>query len=348
MVDPAAPPGAKWHPGHYALVSEDRYRAMAKDPALAAEFEAWVASLPKGIVGVQGGAYWVDLEAGVGVYDFSLIEAQLEICQRRGKRLFCTIGEKIFNSDLDPAPAYIWERYQGIVPFTPARGSTARIWDPRVLAHFKGLLAALGARFDDEPYLEGIEFMETSFSCDPIAEKGLGYDADDYVQAYKDMLLAARTAFPSTVIIQETNWLPYPAEELRAKMEGFFAYCESIGVGVGGPDLYPDSQRDARQNRVAAYEFFPRWAGRIPLASDVQRPQYEGKFWYDGELVSLGSFTPQGILDMGIDTLKLNYIFWSRQDGDPSLRFEFKRDVIPTLERNHWPIHSAWPSALGG
>jgi len=52
--------------------------------------------------------------------------------------------------------------------------------------------------------------------------------------------------------------------------------------------------------------------GRIPLASDVQYPQFAGSMWYHGE----------------------------------RHRFGFTSDVISLLERRNWPIHSAYPFAL--
>lgn len=343
-TDPPPPADAKWHPGHYALVYDSRFLDMSDDPGLAAEFETWVGSLPAGMVGIQGGAYWSNLEMSKGEYDFRLIDIQLAVCRRMGKRLFCTIGEKVFNLPMSPAPAYIAEELDGIVAFTPSVGSTARIWDPRVLERFCLLVDALGARYDADPYFEGIEFMETSFSCDSIAEAGRGYTSIDYVNAYKVLLARARAAFPTSVIIQETNFLPVTGAADEIDMEEFITYCAGIGIGIGGPDLYSDSERNPAQTRIPAYEYFPRFAGRIPLASDVQYPEYAGTMWYHGEKRWFGNFTPQGLLDMAINTLKLNYVFWCAVERKSELRFGFTGDVIPALERNGWAIHSGWPT----
>lgn len=344
VTEPSAPDGKKWHPGHYALVHDSRFLSMADNPSLTAEFENWVSSLPRGIAGIQGGAYWKDIETSKGVYDFRLIDIQLEICKRHQKRLFCTISEKQFNKPWSPAPEYISTEYDGVAAMSPSSGQAARIWDQRVLDRFCLLIDELGARYEKEEYLEGIEFMETSLSCDPSVETARGFSVNDYIGAYRTLLARAKKAFPDSVVIQEVNYLPSSGAAGETSMAEFISYCDEIGVGIGGPDLYSDSQRNPRKKRVASYRFFPEYAGRIPLASDVQYPEYACSMWYHGERTWFGDFTPQGLLDMGINTLKLNYIFWCAVEKDANTRFGFTSDVLPALEKNGWPIHSGWPS----
>lgn len=344
---PAPPQGKKWSPGHYALVYDSRFLSMVDNPALIAEFDSWVASLPPGIIGVQGGAYWRDLEKEKGVYDFRLIDIQLEICARYGKKLFCSISEKQFNMPWSPAPRYISTEYDGVVPMTPSTGQSARIWDTRVLERFCLLIDALGERYDSHPSFEGIEFMETSFSCDPKVEAQRGYRTNDYITAYITLLTRARKAFRNSVIIQELNDLPSTGAVDEITMADFVAACADIGVGIGGPDLYPDTQRNPKRRRIASYDFYTDYAGKIPLACDVQYPECAGKMWYQGNVTWFGNFTPQGLLDMGINTLRLNYIFWCAVEKTPQTRFGFTRDVLPVLAKNRWPIHTAWPESAG-
>lgn len=342
-TEPPAPEGKKWHPGHYALVYDHRFLSMADNPGLILEFESWVASLPPEMKGIQGGAYWTNLETDKGVYDFRLIDIQLEICERYNKQLFCTVSEKQFNMPWSPAPEYISSEYDGVVPMTPSNGQAARIWDPGVLERFCLLIDALGERYDDEAFFEGIEFIETSFSCDPAAEEARGYGVNDYIGAYQTLLYRAKRAFPDSVVIQELNHLPSRGSDNEITMAEFAAFCDSIGVGIGGPDLFSDSQRNPAHNRIPSYEYFPSFSGKIPLASDVQYPEYAGTMWYHGKQTWFGNFTPQGMLDMGINTLKLNYIFWCAVEKDTNTRFGFTSDVIPALQKNNWPIHTAWP-----
>jgi endo-1,4-beta-xylanase len=46
----------------------------------------------------------------------------------------------------------------------------------------------------------------------------------------------------------------------------------------------------------------------------------------------LGTFTPEGIYEMGVNTLKLNYIFWAVCEGKDK-NFTFSHDVLPHLKR---------------
>ncbi len=301
-----------------------------------------MAGLPKGITGIQGGARWSDLEGTPGAYDFSLIDAQLEACRRHGKRFFCTLAEKTFNRPDSPAPGYIASDYDGVAEMSSASGKTARIWEARVLERFCLLIDELGAKYDGDPYFVGIEFMETAFNCDPKEELRRGFAAEDYDQAYKTLLGRARKAFPTSVIIQEINYLP-SGERGLAELA---AFCAENGIGLGGPDLYPDKERDRNQRRIPAYDFFPLYAGEIPLASDVQYPEYAGSLWIGGKKRRIGEFTPQGILDMALGTLKLNYVFWCAVERQSGLRFGFSADVLPMLEATRWAIHKDPPASI--
>lgn len=328
----------KWHPGHYALPLDHTFLTMNKNPAVAEKFELFVASLPVEIIGVQGGAYWSMLESEKDLYDFSLIKTQLQICAKYKKYFFCTISEKQFGAIKNPVPDYIvtdLEYHGGLAPFRDGHGSQARIWDPAVLNRFNKLISEIGKRFDQEPYFEGIEFVETSLNIDYNIER---FDPADYITALKQRLASAKKAFPTSVVIQETNWLPGASKE---QMADFFQFCKEEGVGIGGPDLIPDTERIPERPRIPAYEFFPKYAGEMPLASDVQSPQYQG---YVGNKI-IGTLTTEGIYDMGVNTLKLNYIFWGVCDWK-NTNFTFSRDVIPYIKYMKGKINTKCPVNL--
>lgn len=316
---------AKWHPGHYALYVDNSVLTADRVPAAAQAFERLVASLPDEIIGLQGGAYWAQLEPEKDRFDLSLIELQLRICARHHKRFFCTVSEKRWGDWISPAPEYLRTDpayHGGVIRFRNSRGSQARLWEPAILERFNKLIAALGRRFDKEPYFEGIEFVETAADVDPAEANTT---PTDYINALKCRLRAAKQAFPTTVVLQEINWLP---GNDREQMADFFRFCRAAGVGIGGPDLIPDRQRAPQRPRIPAYEFFPQYAGQLPLASDVQEPQYLG---HVGNKI-LGTLTPEGIYEMGVNTLKLDYFFWAVCDGK-NQNFTFSHDVLPYLKR---------------
>ena len=329
----------KWHPGHYALTIDHSLLSMGHNPAAAARFERWVASLPDEITGVQSGAYWSTLEPQKDRYDLSIIEEQLRICAKYKKRLFLTVSEKQFGTSDVPVPDYIVSDPQyrdGLVTFTDMPVTQARIWDPAVLGRFNRLLVQMGKRFDQEPYFEGVEFVETALRLDYKREK---YDPAKYISSLKKRLAAAKKAFPTSVVIQETNWIPGAGP---GDFADFFRFCHGIGVGIGGPDLIPDAERAAERPRIPAYEFFPAYAGKMPLASDVQSPEYQGRF---GKGIFFGTLTPQGIFDMGVNTLKLNYIFWAACDWK-NTDFTFSGDVLPYIRRMKGRMNTGRPANL--
>jgi hypothetical protein len=328
----------KWHPGHYALVLEHSFLTINTDARAAERFERFVSSLPDEITGIQSGVYWSMLESGKDIYDLSLIEKQLQICAKYKKYLFFTISEKQFDGKNPPVPSYLINEPQyhgGLVYFRDGRGSQARIWDPAVLERFNRLVSEIGDHFDQEPYFEGIEFVETSLNIDYSQEN---FNPTKYIDALKQRLASAKKAFPSSVILQETNWLPGVG---RKEMSDFFEFCRQTGVGIGGPDLIPDYERVPERPRIPAYEFFPQYGGEMPLASDVQPPQYQGKTGNK----TIGTLTPKGIYDMGVNTLKLNYIFWGVCDWK-NTNFTFTQNVLPYLKQMNGKINTAYPENL--
>jgi hypothetical protein len=328
----------KWHPGHYALVLDHAFLTINTDSRAAEKFERLVSSLPDEIIGLQCGAYWNLLEPEKDTYDFSLIEKQLQICAKYKKYLFLTVSEKQFDGKNQPVPDYLINEPQyhgGLVTFQDGNGSQARIWDPAILERFNKLISEIGKRFDQEPYFEGIEFVETSLNIDFYSEN---FNPTEYIAALKQRLISAKKAFPNSIILQETNWLPGAGKK---EMSDFFEFCRLTGVGIGGPDLIPDAERIPERPRIPAYEFFPEYASKMPLASDVQPPQYQGR---TGNKI-IGKLTPEGIYNMGINTLKLNYIFWGVCDWK-NTNFTFTNDVLPYLKQTKAKINTTYPENL--
>lgn len=332
----------QWHPGHYVTPNRS-YLKMAHDRRVEETAEKLIASLPPTIVGVKGGAYWRNLETSEGVYDFTVIEKQLAMCARHHKYFLCAISERHFNPVEKPVPDYLYEpKYRGVatfpIPQCGVRGSIARIWDPTVLDRFNRLVAELGKRFSREPFFEGIVFVETALNRGPSMTD---LTLDSYVNALKSRLIHAKKAFPYSVVLQETNWLINGLPSNKQSMADLVRFCHDIGAGISGPDLIPDRQRDPARPRCLAYEFYPQFAGRMPLGCNIEDPEYMGKV---GSM-HLGQLTPEGIYQMGMDTLKLNYFFWSLRDK-PGDNFTFSGDVLPLLKKMEGKVHTTRPENL--
>lgn len=316
----------KWNPGHYVLLI-NKYRK--KDP------ENFIASLDKNFKGVQMRVYWRDLEVEKNHYNFNKIERIVAILKKYDKRLFLQIDERMFHSDERPLPDYLYKEPEyegGAEPFgrDKKKGSVAKIWIPTVLNRFNNLIEALGNRFDREPAFEGINFPETSIAIHRWKAKN--FSKTKYLNALKLRLQAAKQAFPHSVVIQYVNFLGKNKEEL----EGFIRYCYETGVGIGGPDLVPDIGRHKNQKRIPAYSYYPFYAGKMPLGVAVQQPELTRKW---------GIFTLDAFWDMGINTLKLNYIFWLSMDWR-KLTHSFSRDITPYIKKKEGKINSQCPENL--
>ena len=311
----------KWNPGHYILPTSE------KDLD---KIELILANPENCIVGIQGYFLWRDLEIEKDFYDFSKIEQLLQLVKRYNKHLFVQVSDRTFKLDEIPVPDYLYEDplYKGGVEPRPNIGPVSRIWDSNVNERFNKLLKKLG-RFDIDPNFEGIAFEESALGID----KNTALDFTE--QAYADGLLsrnkAAVDAFPNSVVIQYMNW--GPDKFLDSVIEQLYV----IGAGIGGPDLVPDEGRYLTKGRIPAYDYYPLYAGKMPLGTAVQTPNL-----MRDDINKKGHFTLDGFWDMGLNTLKLNYIFWSFTE-QPWHKFSFTKDILPYINEKNGQINRACP-----
>lgn len=314
----------KWNPGHYVYLTK-KFRNI--DP------ESFIAGLDSNFKGVQMLLYWKDIEIKKNQYNFIKIEKMLKTLKKYDKRLFLQLNERIFHSDARPIPDYLYEESEysgGAVPFGNKQGSVAKIWNPNVLNRLKLLIEALGNRFDREPAFEGINFEETAINIDRTNAKN--YSTSKYVDALKSQLQAAKKAFPHSVIIQYVNYLGRNKEDLIK----FIHYCYETGVGIGGPDLVPDIGRHKHKARIPAYDYYPLYDGKIPLGCAVQLANFTRK---------KGVFTLDAFWNMGIHTLKLNYIFWASVEWK-KFTHSFSRDIAPYVKKKNGKINTQCPDKI--
>lgn len=311
----------KWNPSHYVMLTR-KYKKI--DP------ENFIASLDNNFKGVQIKLSWRDFEVEKNHYNFNDIERILAILKKYDKRLFLQITERSFKSDKRPIPDYLYEEpeYEGGAEPFKREGSVAKIWNPAVLKRFNNLIKALGNRFDCEPAFEGINFPETALPVDK--KKAKNFSKSKYVNAMKLRLQAAKKAFPHSVVIQYINYLP------KEELEGFIRYCYETGVGMGGPDLVPDIGRHENKKRIPAYDYYQFYAGKMPFGMAVQSPNFTRK---------KGIFSLDDFWDMGVNTLRLNYIFWAAVEGR-NYTHSFARDIAPYVRKKSGKINTQCPENL--
>jgi hypothetical protein len=99
---------------------------------------------------------------------------------------------------------------------------------------------------------------------------------------------------------------------------------KEIGVGLGGPDVYPRPSSLSDPAR-GVYRLYAPLSGTVPLGAAVQSPDYSVASWKRTAAFNRGEdrasvlVTPEEEqpipvrehLQLARDTLKLNYLFWS-------------------------------------
>ncbi len=282
------------------------------------------------IVGAQLRYTWRELEPERDRYDLRPLLDDLAFLESHGKLLFVQLQDVSFSEEVlvpdylrtDPAFGGGVARkydYEGDDE-TNAQfdGWVARRWDPAVRARFIKLLEALGEEVDGR--IEGLNLPETSVG---FGESGKlhpeGFSYDRYVEGVKAIMAAARRAFPRSCVIQYANfmpgeWLPWTD---HGYLRAVYAYAESIGVGVGGPDLLP--YRKGQQNH--SYPLIAARGPNILAGVAVQDGNLEDKNPATGERVTVAE-----LYRFAKDRLRLDYIFWGRQEP------YYSEEILPYIQ----------------
>lgn len=303
----AAPVPAKWHPGHYIFVG---HGAIRDDLIALPEFR-----------GIQRCYSWAKLEPERDRYDFSSIRDDLARLRPLGKQLVLQIQYKAFGQGQRHCPGYLQGTEFGGGVYRASSGSWDPVlWNDRVGERMAALFAALGREFDRNPGIEAAVLPETSPSAqlEKFPQAGVEpFTTERYVAALKQHMLALRRAFPNTVVIQYAN---FP----QSALPDLIAYMKEIGVGLGGPDVYPRPS-NLSDPQKGIYRFYRSLAGTVPLGAAVQSPDYSVASWKRTAAFNRGQDRASAVvtadeekpiptrehLQLAHDTLHLNYLFWS-------------------------------------
>jgi hypothetical protein len=308
LLGAAEPPPVKWHPGHYIFVNG----ALTEEVLTLSHFR-----------GVQKGYTWREFEPEEGRYDFSTLRTDLALARKHGRQLVAQLTYKSFVKGERQVPDYIkGPEFGGGVYVTFKGGLYPVIWNHQVGERFEALIAALGREFDRDPNLEAVNLPETAPGAylDRSPQAGVETYSDEiYLEALKRHMTALRHAFPNTVVIQYTNYPPKVLDRLTD-------YEKEIGVGMGGPDVYPreDVLSDPEKG---AYRLYAKLAGTVPLGAAVQRSNYavaykkraalgRGFTKLNGKPIVITPEDEKPIpvrehLQLAREKLKLNYLFWA-------------------------------------
>lgn len=279
-------------------------------------------ALPQ-VAGAQLTYTWRELEPERDQYDFSAIREHLELLRRHDKRLFVQLADVTF-SERPPVPAYLLsdsafhggaarklEGGDGVFD-----GWVARRWDPAVRSRFALLLAALGREFDGQ--VEGVNLVETAIGFEDPKFHPPGFTFESYAEGVRATLRDLRRAFTQSRVIVYANFMPgesRPGVD-RGYLSSIHALADSLGAGVGGPDVLP--HREGQQ------------ANSLPLIAARGPRTIAGMAVQDGNLRDRDPATGEPvtvdfIYRYAADVLRLDYLFWGTEEPF------FSRDVLPYL-----------------
>ena len=301
-------------PHNYIFFGEDRERitdtAFLSDPH---------------IIGAELTYTWRELEPTADHYDLSAIRRDLAFLQQHGKRLFLQVQdvsftERIVTPDyLRTDPAYhggIARKYEAVAGDSAHfDGWVARRWDPAVRERFARLLRAIAGEFDGS--IEGVVLPETAIGFEG-ATPPQGFSGEAYAEGVRENLSAARDAFQRSCVVIYANFMPHGSlpGSGHAFLREVYQHAESIGAGVGGPDILP-------------YRPFQR-SSSLPLIAQRPAGIIAAMAVQDGNLADRDPktghrITVHELYDSAVTTLRLNYIFWGTEEP------YFTSDVLPFL-----------------
>jgi len=337
-----APAGKiKWNPGHYMASNTLIYPGRPLS-TLIPEMNAL--NNQDAILGYRIIITWNALEdATAGRYDFSLLDAilsRLKAAYNKPKRLVLVVLPGAFrDSGGAGVPAYIRNSSAyGPSPYPgsygwwgPSAGAvgavSAALWRPAVMARYIALISALGARYDSDPYFEGIMIQEDAW----IVSTGTYYSPSDYnggslIEQLEAMLTTATAAFPTTNVIMENTWVDdsTPAQQFEqwliehrvapgaADTVGQKAF--NLGYGTADRGLSWGLKAYFGLTQTGSSYGGPDYRGTARAMLDVESQELAGSH-YQAWGGAPSGFTPLDIITAANQSYKASHLFWTHFFG---------------------------------
>lgn len=312
------PPLASAAPAHYVFVNRDRERIHD---------EAFLGA--PGIAGAEIKYTWKELEPERDRYALGHVLEDLTFLERHGKRLVVQLQDATFDERIN-VPSYLLtdpafhggaaRKYEAQDNGDSARfeGWIARRWDPAVQERYARLLRVLADSLDGR--IEALVLPETATEFSGgAAHMPAGFTPEAWRDGILAQMSAARAAFRRSRVIQYANFMPgeWLPKDDHGYLRAVYGHADSIGAGVGGPDLMPTR----REFRAHSYPLIAaRRRDRVCAGLAVQ----------DNNLAAVDKLTKQRVTvpmlaAFAADSLHLDYVFWGLQEP------YYSRDVLPWL-----------------
>jgi hypothetical protein len=207
------------------------------------------------------------------------------------------------------------------------------------MARYIALVQAIAARYDNEPYFEGMMFQEDVYTA---LSGGSDYTPANMTTQAKLLLNATVAAFPHTNVIFENTW---GLGDGSTGTQNFQAWMADNRVAAGSADAIGDSafllpqtrgRPDALNWGMAAYmgltDLGSTYSGgdlrsKTPLLIDVEGDDIAGPYYKK----SGGPFAPADVCKAINNRYKATHAFWTRFMGSESIHGQ------PVPEFSKWP-----------
>lgn len=273
-VPPEAAGALKFHPGFYGYFNYAGGATLARlnngDAGLISSMKP-----NDNMTGIAIAIMWTTIDTGADApnYDWSVIDAYLKVAKAVGKRLWVRVqdaritkGNSVANGEY-VVPHWLIKKYGAenvMVDYAPApRGSVAKRYSQVVTDAYIAMFQAMAARYDSDPYFEGVTFfeetafqVETGGSSVTVQTPGADYSANEmFTQLYRLMagLRDPQRGFKFTNVMLSANYL-FKNSDTAAAWTDVLSHIQRYRMVLGGPDswipswTYPNVPMDGPQH----------------------------------------------------------------------------------------------------
>lgn len=222
----------RWHPGH--LINTYTKNSLAASQV--SEIQTLKAASGGDVVGIELFWDWRSIETAKNVYNFTPLINALNALDTAGLIAALYLEARTFGGTARNMPDYIaGEDPGGGICEKNGRGTITRTDRAGPRARWLKFWTELGAAIGQHPALDIIRQSELDPGIFSNEFGPLGFSQAGYMDGERAWVETAKAAFPKCSITAPANFCPTGPQD----MEAWVKYCYDRGVGLGGPDVFP-------------------------------------------------------------------------------------------------------------
>lgn len=344
IVPPPASNAVRWRPTIFIHTGVD----PGSNTGIPSSQYAEVKAFPKAAgmnFGIGMTYMWRALQDNAGALTVTQLLRDLDNLRAQGLYAFLYVSDNTFSGSTNYCPSFV-PVYQKANSGSTTGGIAPKIWTTQGRDQTIDFWQKLGAAINGHPALECITWRELSPGFGTSEFAAAGFDTDAYIAAIESWAVATKAAFPNVNIGAPGNFC---VQQSRA--ESYVKFMFDHGVGIGGPDLYPqDPYRNGGSSKSETWTDSvirgKRWNGSSFVSGATD---YRGKIYCNNTIQGPEqgrgyTWPPQGFFDYIThpDGLPQSHMviyrkdwpftnmaenlqtYWSRADYQPDANLRFK------------------------